>query len=60
MAYTPNEHSTNDEDLVVLRCKCPFYTFIESKLVKHGIKVCAAGLAKNLYALHHASIHLQD
>jgi len=60
MAYTPNDHSTNDEQLVVLRHKCPFYTFIESKLVKHGIEVWVAGLAKDFYALHHASIHLQD
>ena len=72
MAYTPNkhstndeqvvvlEHSTNDEQLVELRCKCPLYMFIESKLVKHGIEVWVAGLAKNFYALHQASINLQD
>ena len=60
MAYTPKEHSTNDEQLVVLRRKCPFYMFIDSKLVKHGIKVWVDGLAKNFYALHHASIQLQD
>jgi len=60
MAYTPSEHSTNDEQLVVLRHKRPFYMFIESKLVKHRIKIWVAGLAKNCYALHHASIGLQD
>jgi len=54
------EHSTNDEQLVELRCKCPLYMFIESKLVKHGIEVWVAGLAKNFYALHQASINLQD
>jgi hypothetical protein len=47
MAYTPSEHSTTDKQLVVLRHKCPFYMFIESKLVKHGIKLWVAGLAMN-------------
>jgi len=38
-AYTPNEHITNDEQLVVFRGKCPFCVFIKSNR-KYGIKLC--------------------
>jgi hypothetical protein len=50
MAYTPNEHTTTDEQLVVLRCKCPILVFIKSKPGKYGIKLWVAADAKNFYA----------
>ena len=45
MAYTPNEHTTIDEQLVVFRRKCP-----ESKPGNYGIKLWVAADAKNFYA----------
>ena len=42
MAYTPNEHITNDEWLVVLRGKCPYCMFTKSKPRKYGIKLWVA------------------
>ena len=50
MAYTPNEHVTSDEQLVVFRGKCPFCVFIKSKPGKYGIKLWVAAEAKNFYA----------
>jgi hypothetical protein len=50
VAYTPNEHPTTDEQLVVLRGKCPFHMFIKSKPGKYGIKLWLAADAKNFYA----------
>ena len=45
MAYTPNEHITIDEQLVVFRRKCP-----ESKPGNYGIKLWVAADAMNFYA----------
>jgi len=50
MAYTPNEHTTIDEQLVVFRGKCPFHVFIKSKPGKYGMKLWVAADAKNFYA----------
>jgi len=47
MAYAPNEHIPTDEQLVVLRGKCPFRVFIQSKSGKYGIKLWVAADAKN-------------
>ena len=49
-AYTPNEHITNDEQLVLFRGKCPFCVFIKSKPWKYGIKLWIAADAQNFYA----------
>jgi hypothetical protein len=50
MAYTPHQHITTDEQLVVLRCKWPILTFIKSKPGKYRIKLWVAADAKNFYA----------
>jgi len=50
MAYTPYEHLTTDEQLVVITGKCPFHMCVKSKPVKYGIKLWVAADAKNLYA----------
>jgi len=47
MAYAPNEHITIDKQLVVLRGKCLFRMFIQSKPGKYGIKLWVAADAKN-------------
>jgi len=48
-AYTPNEHITNDEELVVFRGKYPFCAFIKSKPGKYGFKLWVAADAQNFY-----------
>jgi hypothetical protein len=32
-AYTPNEQTTTNEQLVALRCKCPFYMMLQNTMV---------------------------
>jgi hypothetical protein len=49
MAYTPYEHLTTDEYLVVIRGKCPFHMCVKSKPVKYGIKLWVAADAKHVY-----------
>jgi len=50
MAYTQNEHITNDEQSMVFRGKCPFHMIIQPKPGKYGIKLWLAAEAKNFYA----------
>jgi hypothetical protein len=50
MAYTPTEHITIDEQLVLFRVKYPFHMFIKSKPGNYGIKLGVAANAQNFYA----------
>jgi len=50
VAYTPNEHITTDEWVVMFRGKCPFCMFIKSKPGMYGIKLWVVDDANNFYA----------
>jgi hypothetical protein len=50
MVYSPTEHMTTDEQLVVFRDKCPFHMAMKSKTVKYGIKMWVAAVAKKFHA----------
>jgi hypothetical protein len=59
MAYTPYEHTTSDEQLVVFRGKCPFRVFMKSKPGKYGSN-CELLMMQILLCLQHASIYWQE